>query len=337
MSYNRVHPTGRRVLAAALVAACVSAVGAGNAMASYTVTAPSSVPTTYTDSTPLANPPTDLVSGLTVNLSQITPTTGLYNGGPGNLEGGPGTSGYPNLQGMANLEALAQNGAIAVQSDGTPGTGTGSATYTSTPYFSYTDTAINANHLVAINNGGGSTSIADTLNGRGDPLLTNILGSTSLPASAATSPWQDIIFNQTGYVHVSQANSSYTFAVQSSDGNDDGTEILLGGTGQAGSGTVVGFQNADSIQPSNGVATLVDGDTYSAAVDTVTFTDAGYYPFEIFNAQTWGGAGENVSFAPVSSAPNLTFYTTATPEPAPWLLLGIGVVSAALSRRRLIR
>ncbi len=331
MSRSIFHIVGRKALASAMVAAVTASVG--NAMASYTVTPPTSVPTTFTDSTPLANPPTNLVQGLTANLSLITPTTNLVSGGPGNLEGGPGTSGYPNLQGMSNLEALAQNGSITVLSNGTPGTGTGSATYTSTPYFSFTDTAINSNHFVALAYNG---SITNTLNGGGNALATNLVSGITLPASASTSPWQDIIFNQTGYVYASQANSSYTFAVASNDLNDDGTEILLGGTGQAGSGTVVGFQNASSTQSSNGSATLANGDTYSAAVDTVTFTNAGYYPFEIFNAQTWGGAGENVSFAPLNGAPNLTFYT-ATPEPAPWLLLGAGVAAAAFFRRRQLR
>ena len=146
MSRSIFHIVGRKALASAMVAAVTASVG--NAMASYTVTPPTSVPTTFTDSTPLANPPTNLVQGLTANLSLITPTTNLVSGGPGNLEGGPGTSGYPNLQGMSNLEALAQNGSITVLSNGTPGTGTGSATYTSTPYFSFTDTAINSNHFV---------------------------------------------------------------------------------------------------------------------------------------------------------------------------------------------
>ena len=332
MSRSIFHIVARKTLAPAMVAAVAASVG--NAMASYTVTAPISVPTTYTDSTPLANPPTNLVQGLTANLSLITPGTNLVSGGPGNLEGGPGTSGFPNLQGMANLEALAQNGTIAVEPDGTPGTGSGSATYTSTPYFSFTDTAINSYHFVALLDPNGPSTITNTLNGYGNSLATNLVSGITLPASASTSSWQDIIFNQTGYVYVSQANSSYTFAVASDGLNDDGTELLLGGTGKAGNGTVVGFQNASDTQTSNGAATLAAGDTYSAAVDTVTFTQAGYYPFEIFNSQTWGSAGENVSFAPVNGAPTLSFYTTATPEPAPWLLLGAGVAAAAFFRRR---
>ncbi len=314
----------------AVAAAAIAAVSfVGGARADYTVTPPSSVPTTYTDSSPVT-PPSNLVEGLTVNLWQITPTTNLYDGGPGNLEGGPGTSGFPNLQGMANLEALAQNGSISVGSDGTPGSSTGSATYNATPYFSFVNTEINTSHVVAIN---GGSSIQDTLNGGSNPLLTDLVSGVNLPPSAATSAWQNIIFDQSGYIYVSQANSSYTFALQAQqNANDDGTEILLGGNGKVGSGTVVGFENASVSEPANGVATLINGDTYSAATDTVKFTQAGYYPFEIFNAQTFGGAGENVSFAPVGNAPDLTFYTT--PEPTAALLLAAGAAGLVLLRRR---
>ena len=317
----------------AVAAAAIAAVSfVGGARADYTVSPPSSVPTTYTDSSPVT-PPSNLVEGLNVNLWTITPTTNLYDGGPGNLEGGPGTSGFPNLQGMANLEALAQNGSISVGSDGTPGSSTGSATYNATPYFSFVNTEINTSHVVAMIEQG---TINATLNGNGNSLATNLIGGITTPTSAGTSAWQNIIFDQSGYIYVSQANSSSTFAVASGDLNDDGTELLLGGNGKVGSGSVVGFENASGSEATNGVATLINGDTYSAATDTVTFTQAGYYPFEIFNAQTWGGAGENVSFAPVGNAPDLTFYT-ATPEPTAALLLAPGAAGLVLLRRRVRR
>jgi hypothetical protein len=133
--------------------------------------------------------------------------------------------------------------------------------------------------------------------------------------SVQNTPWTDILFDQRGYVYVSQANSSYTFGLQL---NDDGTEILLGGNGAIGSGTVVGFQNANGG---------------GSSATTVTFTKAGYYPFEIFNSQTWGGANEQANFDPVGNAPALAFYTT-TPEPTAALLLAPGVAGLVLLRRR---
>lgn len=308
----------------------VLALSAGHAKADYVVTPPASVPTSFTDSSPIT-PPAGLVPGLTASLWLIPNVFG----GADNLEGGPGTYGYPNLQGMANLETLAQTGTITTLPSGLPGTGAGALTYTATPYFTFTDTAINSNHLVAI--GGGGNSIENVLNGTATPLDTNLVSGVTLPASAATTTWNNLIFDQTGYVHVTQAGSSYTFAVASNDLNDDGTELLLGGNGAVGSGSVVGFQNASSITPTNGVATLVGGNTYAAATDTVTFTQAGYYPFEIFNAQTFGGAFENVSFLPTSGAPDLVFYTngTSVPEPSSAALILAGLTGLPFLRRRL--
>ena len=319
--------------AALLAASSAFALAAGQARADYTVTPPASVPTSFIDSTPVAL--TNVTPGLNASLWLISP--GLNSGGPGNLEGGPGTAGYPNLQGMANLEALAQNGTITTLPSGLPGTGTGALTYTASPYFSFTDTAINSYHFVAV--GGGGSSIQNVLDANGNSLATNLVSGITLPASAATDTWNNIIFDQSGYVHVTQANSAYTFAVASNDLNDDGTELLLGGNGNIGSGSVVGFQNPNNIEPSNGVATLMNGATYSAAVDTVTFTEAGYYPFEIFNAQTWGGAFENVSFVPTNAnTPNLVFVEgtqqSAVPEPSSLALILAGLASLPLFRRR---
>jgi hypothetical protein len=311
-------------------ALALSIAAARSAKADYVVTPPASVPTSYTDSTPVTL--TNVSQGLAASLW-------TFSGGSDNLEGGSGTFGYPNLQGMANLETLAQTGTITTLPSGTPGTGTGALTYTATPYFSFTDTAINSNGFVAI--GGGGSSIQSVLNGSATIYTTNLVNGVTLPTSAATTPWNYIIFDQSGYVYVAQPGSSYTFAVASGGFNDDGTEILLGGNGAIGSGSVVGFQNANSIEPSNGIATLFNGaKTYSAATDTVTFTQAGYYPFEIFNAQTYGGAAENVSFLPTTTTtPDLVFVTgtpvqSSVPEPSSATLILAGLAGMPLLRRR---
>ena len=326
-------PSGKAALLT-VSALALSIAATRSAKADYVVTPPASVPTSYTDSTPVTL--TNVSQGLTASLWTFSP--GLTSGGPGNLEGGPGTSGYPNLQGMANLETLAQTGTITTLPSGTPGTGTGALTYTATPYFSFTDTAINSYGFVAI--GGGGNSIASVLSGTGNQYATDLVSGVTLPSSAATNTWNNLIFDQSGYIHVSQPNSSYTFAVANAGLNDDGTEILLGGSGAIGNGSVVGFENANGIETSNGVATLMFGNTYSAATDTVTFTQAGYYPIEIFNAQTWGSAFENVSFLPTTTTtPDLVFVTgtpvqSSVPEPSSATLILAGLAGLPLLSRR---
>ncbi len=306
MSRSIFHIVGRKALAAAMVAAVTASVG--NAMASYTVTPPTSVPTTFTDSSPVT-PPTGLEQGLSAQLWTISPTTNLGNFYPAGLDGGAGNSGSPDLQGMAYEETLAQNGTVTIP----PAANAGSGTYYATPLFQFVDTAINTSHYFYTP---GGNTVSEFLN-NGDPGTINLLAGVTVPTSVANTAWSDMLFNQSGYAYVSQANSSYSFTFL---GNDDGTEVLLGGNGPIGSGTVVGYQNAGG----------------TSSTDTVTFSEVGYYPIEIFNSQTWGGAGLHVNFTPVGNAPNLTFYT-ATPEPAPWLLLGAGVAAAAFFRRRQLR
>ncbi len=305
MSYPNSSLSNVKLLPAVAAAAIAAVSFIGGARADYTVTPPTSVPTTFTDSSPVT-PPSNLVSGLSAQLWTISPTTNLGNYYPAGLDGGAGTSGSPDFQGMANEETLAQNGTITI-----PGQPVGSGTYSATPLFSFIDTGINTSGYVYTT---GGSNVESFLAGN-DPGATDLLTGVTVPTSVQNTFWTDILFDQRGYVYVSQANSSYTFGLQS---NDDGTEILLGGNGAIGSGTVVGFQNAKGS---------------SATTDTVTFTKAGYYPFEIFNSQTWGGANLQANFVPVSNAPDLTFYT-ATPEPTAALLLAAGVAGLVLLRRR---
>ena len=303
MSYPNSSLSTSKLLPAVAAAAIAAVSFIGGARADYTVTPPTSVPTTFTDSSPVT-PPSNLVSGLSAQLWTISPTTNLGNYYPAGLDGGAGTSGSPDFQGMANEETLAQNGTITI-----PGQPAGSGTYYATPLFSFIDTGINSYGYIFAGVGGN----VEFFLGGGDPSFTDLLTGVTVPMSVQNTPWTDILFDQRGYVYVSQANSSYTFGLRS---NDDGTEILLGGNGAIGSGTVVGFQNAND----------------SSTTDTVTFTKAGYYPFEIFNSQTWGGANLQANFVPVSNAPDLTFYPT--PEPTAALLLAPGVAGLVLLRRR---
>jgi len=280
------------------------------------ITPPASVPTTFTAFGPVASSPAAYSPGLAATVDQISPD--LNSGGPGNLEGGPGTAGYPNLQGMANLQTLAINGTITSGSDGIPGsTVGGTLTYTSTFYASFTDQSINTNQYVALGGSYNTPSIQG--------FLGSISGSQPLPSPG--NPWTDFILDQEGFVYVPRAGASYSMALASNDQNDDGTEVLIGGNGTPGSGTVVSFEDADDLEPINGVATLAGGSTTGAFVDTVTFSQAGVYPFELFYAQTWGGAGLNFSFLPTSGsqADDLTFYV---PEPTllPPLALGLAIL-----------
>ena len=291
-------PATPKLLAGGLFALGVAgaALSSGRATAA-TVTPPPSVPSTYSVSGPVATSTAGYTLGLSATQYSISPTTNLYSGGPGNLEGGPGTSGYPNLQGMANLETLALNGTISVGSNGIPGSATGSATYTASITSTSTDTGINTNSGI----------------------------STTLTNNA--------ILDQIGYVYAPLAGQTYDFNLPGGDTNDDGTEVFLGGNGTTASGTVVAAQNADE-------ALGVSADT------AVTFTSAGLYRFEIFNAQTWGGSGLNFTYTADSttpSAPALTFYSggiapTAAPTPTPLALAAVGLIGLGmLGLRRKIR
>lgn len=279
-----------KLLVGGLLASCLAgAAWPGGWAAAVTITPPVSVPITYSVSSPVATSTAGYTLGLAATEYSISPTATLVQNGPGNLEGGPGTSGYPNLQGMANLETLALNGTISVGSNGIPGSITGSATYTASIMSISTDTGINTNSGI----------------------------STSLTNNA--------ILDQIGYVYAPLAGQTYDFNLTAY--NDDGTEVFLGGNGTTGSGTVVAAQNAD--------------DNLVASYDTaVTFTSAGLYRFEIFNAQTWGGSGLNFTYAADSatpSAPALTFYSGAVPEPAPLGLAAVGLIGFGLLGRRKFR
>ncbi len=262
-----------------------------------TILPPSSVPTTFTASNPVATSTAGYTLGLAGRNYSISPSASLVSGGPGNLEGGPGTSGYPNLQGMANLETLALDGTISVGSNGIPGSPTSSATYSASVSSTFIDTGINTNFGITASN---------------------------LP--------NDSMRDEIGYVYAPTANQTYDFNLPGLDANDDGTEVLLGGNGITGSGTVVVAQNANESLGS------------SVSTDTaVTFTSAGLYRFEIFNAQTWGGSFLNFTYAADSATPNaprLTFYSggiasAAAPTPPTISLVAAGLAGlAALGLRR---
>ncbi len=250
----KIHLTA---LSAGVVAATLPSLAAH---ASVLITPPAAVPNTYTDSAMLTGSTAGYALGLAATNYAITPSSGLYSGSPGALEGGQGASGYPTLQGMANLESMVANGSITVS--GGSGSGAYTTTYSANFVSSFRDTGINSNNGIA----------------------------TSEPINS--------IIDEIGYVYVSQANSTYDFNVNPAD---DGTEILLGGNGTTGNGTVVAAQNANQT-----LGSTVSSDT------AVTFTAAGLYAIEIFNAQTWGGTAFNFSATPTGSASPLAFYSASS-------------------------
>ena len=127
---------------AAMSAGVVSATLPGMAAHASVVIPPASVPNTYLDSTVLNSSTAGYALGLAATNYSITPTTGLYSGSPGALEGGPGASGYPTLQGMANLETMVANGSVTVS--GGTGSGAYSTTYNANFVSSFRDTGINS-------------------------------------------------------------------------------------------------------------------------------------------------------------------------------------------------
>ena len=127
---------------AALSAGVVSATLPGLAAYASVVIPPVSVPNTYTDSALISSSSAGYALGLAATNYSITPTTGLYGGSPGALEGGPGTSGSPNLQGMANLETMISNGSVTVS--GGSGSGAYTTTYDANFVSSFRDTGINS-------------------------------------------------------------------------------------------------------------------------------------------------------------------------------------------------
>ncbi len=189
------------VISAAMMAAAARAA---------VITPPTSVPLTYTDSTQLAASAAGYDLGLAAINYAISPTTGLYPGSPGALEG---VSGYPTLQGMANLENMVLNGSVTVS--GGTGSGAYTTTYDANFVSSFRDTGINTSAGIA----------------------------TSLPG--------DSIINEMGYVYVSQANTTYDFNVNPADDGTEvflGSTLLNSATG---SGIVVAAQNANQTLGSN--------------------------------------------------------------------------------------
>ncbi len=177
--------------------------------------------------------------------------------------------------------------------------------------------AINGSITVSPSPAGGSGNYSATVTGSATDtgINTNSGIHTGIP--------NDAIRDEIGYVYVSQAGQTYDFNLNN---NDDGTEVFLGGNGTTASGTVVVAQNAD-----NSLGANVSTNT------AVTFSSAGLYRFEIFNAQTWGSSDFNFTYAADSStpgAPPLVFYSGSVPEPAPMVILGIGAVGLMLLRRR---
>lgn len=263
------------------------------------VTPPSSVPSTFTASQTVNVNNANL--GLAATIYQIT-TSGNGNLNPGysSLEQ---NGGYPTLQGMANLETLAGNGSYSFANSSTGRTDA----YTATKYGTFTNTYINtqSSGVQAIGIGGGGSPISSVV-----ALINN--ANSNLPSSATTDTWNNVILDQTGYVYAT-AGQQFLFQLPGSDSNDDGTEILIGGTGAIGSGTVIAAQNADQSLSSASYST------------TVTFQNTGYYRFELFNAQTWGGAGLNLAITPAGPTQgSLTFYNggtipagNAAPTPTP--------------------
>ncbi len=260
------------VISAAMMAAAARAA---------VVTPPSSVPSTYTDSTPLAGSAAGYDLGLAAVNYAISPTTGLYSGSPGALEGGPGASGFPTLQGMANLETMVLNGSVTVSG------GTGSGAYTTT---------YNANFV---------SSFRDT--------------SINTTAGIATSLPGDSIVNEMGYVYVSQAGATYNFNVNPADDGTEvflGSTSLNSTTG---SGTVVAAQNANQTMGSNvssdTAVTFADIGLYSFEIFNAQTWGGTNYDFTYAPASTNPSAPSLVFYSSSNFTPTIAI-TNGTPGTA---------------------
>ena len=176
---NIMKPNSSKITGIAGLCLCGIAINSAitSSAEAATITPPSSVPNTYTASGPVATNPTGLTLGLSETNYSITPTQYLYDGGS-YLEGSSTSDlGYPTLQGMANLEMLAINGSITVA----PSPAGGSGSYTATVTSSTTDTGINTNSGI----------------------------HTGIP--------NNVIRDEIGYVYVSQAHQTYDFNLANND------------------------------------------------------------------------------------------------------------------------
>ncbi|MGC9259063.1 MAG: GLEYA domain-containing protein [Phycisphaerae bacterium] len=251
----------------------------------------------------------------------------------------PESGNSPGIQNLANMESFAATGTLdgGAWSSSTPSQG-GYAANQGDTYTLPTDQitspgqfpTLTATEGQANQEQGGTgyasyfykftnTNLSFYYNGGESNSFNSYLGADATGTLAASDTGNnfDVIMDSEGYLSVSQAGT-YTFTLHNAD---DGAAVLLGGNGTPGSGTTIATMGWGG-DPSNNNGT-----------DQVTFTRAGTVPFELFWYQGFGGAGLDY-YVTAPAGATVSYYTTATPEPATLGLVGIGAMGLLLLKRR---
>ncbi len=130
----------------------------------------------------------------------------------------------------------------------------------------------------------------------------------------------NVVYDANGYLKVG-TTGNYTFSVLQAD---DAVRVYVDGSHQVGitSSMVAEANYPNGLTPTSG---------------TVTLTAGSYYPFEVFTYQGFGGANLQLVVTGPNGTVDLSAVTFTTPEPASFVLCGLGAIGlflAARGRRR---